>query len=518
MKAICQCRWRSAVVTAYAIVSFCGGGARVSGQQGTGGAEVRRPAVAGTFYSADKSRLEKEVAALLERAGDVEPKGEEVLAAMAPHAGYRYSGQVAAYAHKGMSGTDVDVVVVIGHDYSRPGVVAWLCSVDCYQTPLGQLPVARDMVQRVLDYHPGIREHKLAHSREHTVEVQLPFLQTLGKTCEIVPVLFGEPTAAHCRILADAIESARAGRRVFVLASTDLSHYPTYAEATRLDQQTLGVLAGMDVGRLLAHLEAVERRRDIRNLETAMCASGGVGTAMLYAKKHGANKVQVLRYANSGDADAGDRQRVVGYGAVLFVKSTGKAEQMETEADADGRFTLPEPVQRELLALARSRIEAEASGRTLSYTPSDRKQLLQPAAVFVTLKKSGRLRGCIGTTAPRSPLWQAVSEMAHAAAFEDHRFGDVTKEELAALHVEVSVLSPLKRVASADAIVPVEHGVVVRRGSRQGLFLPQVWEQLPDKTEFLSILCQQKAGLPASAWRDAKTELYIFTVFAFEEE
>ncbi len=137
--------------------------------------------------------------------------------------------------------------------------------------------------------------------------------------------------------------------------------------------------------------------------------------------------------------------------------------------------------------------------------------------MFVTLKREGRLRGCIGTTTPREALWKAVSSLAHSAGFDDPRFGDLGADELDDLHIEISVLGPLRRVESAADIVPEKHGVVVRQRGRSGLFLPQVWDQIPDKTQFLSILCQEKARLPANAWRDPKTELLVFEVFAFEE-
>ena len=135
----------------------------------------------------------------------------------------------------------------------------------------------------------------------------------------------------------------------------------------------------------------------------------------------------------------------------------------------------------------------------------------------MTLHKNGRLRGCIGTTAPHLPLYEAVIRYAKAAAFEDPRFEAVGAEELPSLHIEISVLSPMRKVKSADEIVPFKHGVMVSRGYNRGLFLPQVWEQLPDKEQFLGYLCAEKAGLSFDAWRSPRTSIEIFTVFAFEE-
>lgn len=181
-------------------------------------------------------------------------------------------------------------------------------------------------------------------------------------------------------------------------------------------------------------------------------------------------------------------------------------------------FKISEANQKILLSLARKAIEEYLkTGNVLEYKTDD-KELLTPSAVFVTLTKKGQLRGCIGTTFPQHPLYQAVINMAIAAATEDPRFPPVNLDELKDIKIEISILSPLKRVFSYKDIKEKVHGVVVRREGRSGLFLPQVWEQLPKKEEFLSQLCWGKAGLPPNAWQDPKTELYIFTVFAFEEE
>jgi AmmeMemoRadiSam system protein A len=242
-----------------------------------------------------------------------------------------------------------------------------------------------------------------------------------------------------------------------------------------------------------------------------MCASGGVGTAMLFAKAQGADSFQIFQTANSADVSH-DESRVVGYAAGVFLKSTQKKESPD--------FDIPEAVRHELLVLARNRIRTAVAGEMLDYTPPAelRARLETPAAVFVTLHKNRHLRGCIGTTTPRDPLWRAVHELAHSAAFRDPRFPPVSAEEVADLHIEISVLSPLQTVDNADAIVPHTHGVVVRQGYQCGLFLPQVWEQIPDKDQFLTILCQEKAHLPGNAWRDGSAELSVFTVCAFAEE
>ncbi len=279
---------------------------------------TRPPAAAGSFYPDSEAQLRKMVTALLNAVPAIEPEGE-ILAAMAPHAGYVFSGGVAAYTHKLLSGVDFDTLVIIGHD-SYQNAVAFTCPVDYFQTPLGKVPVDREMIEKMHKFNIGIRDYYSIHAREHTVEVQLPFLQVLGRKCKIVPIIFGNPTPENCRILSDAIVSAGKGKRVFVLASTDMSHYPPYDFATKIDTSTLDILKTLDVKGLFTHLTDNRLLGAVPNLKTAMCARGGVGTAILFAKGRGADHVQVLRYANSGDASVGDRRQVVGYSSVLFLR------------------------------------------------------------------------------------------------------------------------------------------------------------------------------------------------------
>mgnify|MGYP003880239451 CR=1 FL=1 len=183
-----------------------------------------------------------------------------------------------------------------------------------------------------------------------------------------------------------------------------------------------------------------------------------------------------------------------------------------------GDFVLKPENQKRLLEIARQSIAAQLGGQPPPRVAVADPELTTPAAVFVTLTQRGQLRGCIGTTEPRAPLHQAVAELAVEAAVRDPRFPPLTMAELPGTHIEISVLSPLRRVKSAEEIQPHVHGVVVRRGFRSGLFLPQVWEHFAKKEDFLNELCWQKAHLEPGAWKDPATELYVFTVFAFEEE
>ena len=283
------------------------------------GKKIRPAAFAGSFYSGDMEELKKEVNNLIADAGKRESSGT-ILAATAPHAGYVYSGGIAAHTFKNISDIDFDTIVIIGHDSFRDGV-AYTCPVDYFETPLGRVPVDMEMVDKLHKYSKDIKPNFSIHSNDHTIEVQLPFIQSIKEEFKIVPLMFGYPSPENCRTLADAIKSAAGDKKVFVLASTDMSHYPTYEGANKMDHITLDVIRSMDIKKFFKHVFKQRRDPGIPGLQTAICASGGVGTAMLLAKDAGANAVEVLKYANSGDVKGGDKSRVVGYSSVLFKKN-----------------------------------------------------------------------------------------------------------------------------------------------------------------------------------------------------
>jgi MEMO1 family protein len=281
--------------------------------------DIRPPAVAGTFYPASPSELQGMISTLLNNVPDQKSAGD-ILAAMAPHAGYVYSGAVAARTFKQLAAVNFDTIVIIGHD-SYKDCVAFLSPDDYFQTPLGLVQVDTEMVDKMLKFNKGIVSSEAVHAEDHSIEIQLPFLQVLEKKCKIVPVMFGNPTVKNCRILADAIIAAAGNKKVFVLSSTDMSHYPAYEDANKIDKGTLELVKTMDVKTLFNYLDAQVSGRAIPDLQTAMCSRGGVGTAIFFAKAHGADQAQVLHYASSGDVAVGDKNKVVGYSSVLFVKN-----------------------------------------------------------------------------------------------------------------------------------------------------------------------------------------------------
>ena len=474
-------------------------------------ANIRPSRVAGSFYEGNAEALQREITERLARAR-LYTTTDEILAAAVPHAGYVYSADIAAPVFQALAKASFDTVVIIGHDFgaNAPGIIGVLCDFTAFRTPLGDVLVDTELCEALLKADERFVVNNHVHRQEHSIEVQLPFLQTVAKDFKIVPILFGEATPKHCQRLAELLEEHRGPRRILVLSSTDLSHYPTGKTARKLDARTVSFAQNFDLEGLCRWQSQGPWEREL-GVETPICSAGGLGTAIAWAKMHGANHCEVLRQGNSGDV-SGDDTRVVGYASMLFVKQAASDDITSTE------FSLTTASQKYLLTLARQTIAEGTAGHVTPPELPQADELLQPAAVFVTLHKHGNLRGCIGTTAARMPLWQAVLEYAQLAAFEDPRFEQVTAEELPELDIEISVLSPMRKIAAADEIIPGKHGVTVRQGRRSGLFLPQVWEQLPDLESFMGYLCAEKAGLPWDAWKSPQTELQVFTVHAFQEE
>ena len=467
-------------------------------------ARVRPPAVMGTFYPADPADLSAVVRGLLKQA-DVGPLSGELVALIVPHAGYSYSAPVAAYAYRLLEGKKFDTVAVVGPSHRLPFGGVALSDWDQWFTPLGRVVVDRDGTNAISEADAAARVNNLAYDQEHSIEVQLPFLQaTLGEGFKLLPLLMSDFSRSNCSALAKALADYARDKSVLLIASSDMSHYPRYEDAVRVDKETLKAIETFDP----VEVEAATRKlmaEGVPNLATCLCGEGPVKTVLMAARLLGADRVQVLHYANSGDASRGPRESVVGYSAVAIYRT--KARPREGELNAEQ--------QQRLLSLARQAIEEHVrSGREVPVTDTD-PALLRPAAAFVTLRENGQLRGCIGSLEPDQPLANCVRDRAIMAATSDPRFPSVRARELPALELEISVLSPLRRVAGADDIDISKHGVVVSSGGRRGVFLPQVAKETGwNREELLSHLCQEKAGLPRDAWKNGAA-LYVFTVQAF---
>ena len=470
---------------------------------------AREAAFAGKFYPGGKAELTNFVDAAL--AAATPPKENlKVVAVLAPHAGYPYSGRVAAYAYKAAAAS-YDLVVILSAGHTRRVTGAALLASGFYETPLGRVPVDEEFSRGLIAADPLFTEDAQAHAQEHAVEVQLPFLQRrLKKPFKLAAAVMNTDNTADLLRIGRVLALKLKGRKALLVISSDLSHYPDHETARAVDLTQALALRTMSP-EYLQLTGKVLTAKGLPGLETCACGAAAMIAGLEAAKLLGAGEFITLKYGDSYDEapEMAQKDRVVGYLAGVFAaKPNASPYRIEFN-----------PGRRDRLLKAARAVIAEAleGGKPVRELERTDHALNLPAAVFVTLTRNGALRGCIGTVEPEMGLLDAVKYAAISAAFNDHRFSPLTKEEMPGIKIEISALSPLERTESAEKVVPSRHGVVLRGGGGAGLFLPQVWEQIPQKEAFLSELCSQKAGLARDCWKDPKTEIYTFTVEAFSE-
>jgi AmmeMemoRadiSam system protein B/AmmeMemoRadiSam system protein A len=464
--------------------------------------KVRAPVVAGAFYPEDAEELATMVDTFLDAVEDVDG---EPIALIAPHAGYVYSGWVAAYAFKQLDGVTYDTIVIIGPNHRHPTFQdISVYAEGAFQTPLGYIAIDEDVAQALIDADERIVFDPEVHTAEHSIEVELPFLQRIYEDFEIVPIIIGQPTEENVEAITEALVQVLGNRKALIIASSDMSHYPSYEDAIRVDTATLAAIETMNSQTLLA--TTIDNMTEgVPSLSTCLCGQGPVLTAMKAAHRLGANQVTILQYANSGDSPfvAVDRSRVVGYGAVMF----WRYEPPDLSADEKAK----------LLTTARESIAQHLGEGTLPQFTVTEPNLVRKSGAFVTLEQRGKLRGCIGHILAQQPLYTTVQQAAVSAATEDRRFPPLTIKELEEISIEISVLSPLKRVTDIEEIEVGRHGLIIVAEGTSGLLLPQVAsEEGWDRQEFLEAVCR-KAGLPEDAWQQGAA-LYTFTAIVFGEE
>ena len=427
-------------------------------------ASVRTAAVAGLFYPGDARSLATELDELF---GGLDAGGPRLgfpKALIVPHAGYIYSGQVAARAYDelGAARGIVRRVVLLGPVHRVPVRGLAVPTDEAFETPLGRIAIDRHALEQVKDL-PQVVASDVAHVQEHALEVQLPFLQRQLGDFSLVPFAVG---TASVQDVAEVIDRLWGGPETLIVISTDLSHYHPYAQAREIDGHTLTRIA--------------ELKTDLDH-EEACGATPLNGLLSLARRRH--LGIKLLAACNSGDT-AGGKGQVVGYSSfALYEPGT------DVSADVAGRT---------LLAIARAAIDARLFG---SAKTIEANWLRQAGATFVTLTRDGDLRGCIGSLEAARPLGADVADNAVAAAFRDPRFPALTREEWPRVRVEVSLLSapkPMRFADEADLLAQIrvgEDGLILECDGRRATFLPQVWESLPDKRLFLRELAR-KAGLP----------------------
>ena len=461
---------------------------------------VRPPAVAGQFYPDSPTALKEAVQKFLRDA--VPRTAKKPVAIVVPHAGYIFSGQIAADAFKQAQGENFDVVVILGTNHTTPGFdKISVFNGLAFRTPLGLVDIDRETASALLKADPDCTADEAVHAKEHSIEVELPFIQVLFPAARIVPVVVGPSDAARSSRFGAALAAVLRNRRALIVASSDLSHYPPAADAEGLDREVLRTIAALDAEALRATLQA-HMKRSVPNLVTGACGEAPILAAIEAAKRLGAKGGTVVSYAHSGQTAVGEQSRVVGYGAVVMTaeKDQARLQKKRGEPPYSDAFSASE--RKALLAFARESVSRAVLTQTAPLARGFGANLEQKRAVFVTLRERGELRGCIGQTEAQMPLSQAVGAMAIQAAFMDPRFRPVVSSELADIDIEISVLTRLKPIPKAADIVVGRDGVLLTKGGKSALFLPQVAvEEHWGLSTMLDNLCL-KAGLAGGCWRD----------------
>ena len=450
--------------------------------------QTREPAVAGAFYPADPGELRQLVVNMLGKASNLNPPPKAIIV---PHAGYIYSGELAAQAYASLQAERdrIKTVVLLGpaHRVYFRGIAA--PAADAFRTPLGSIPVDQNAIESVLEKFPFVQRLPQSHRDEHSLEVQLPFLQEVLANFRLIPLVVGDATADQVDKVIDYLWGDES---TLIVISSDLSHFHDYATAQSMDEQAASAIEGL--------------QPQVLNGQLA-CGFLPVSGLLLAARRRQISPDRV-GLCNSGDT-AGDKDRVVGYGAWLF-QDPEKQQQGISREQKDSLKKLA-------LASIRCGLETGAALSVADYIKETDEGVKLPdyqGAAFVTLKKNDQLRGCIGSLSAYRPLCDDIAENAFAAAFRDPRFSSVTDTELDDIELSISVLTPPEMIiftSEQDLIAQLRPGVdglIMTDGGNRGTFLPSVWENCPQAESFLNHL-KMKAGLPAGYWSGTiKVERY----------
>ncbi|MFA4863805.1 MAG: AmmeMemoRadiSam system protein B [Bacteroidales bacterium] len=470
----------------------------------------RKPAVAGQFYASSPNTLKSDLSKLFAKA--LPKQSGVVLALIAPHAGYVFSGEVAATSFNQL---DPDkkynniFILASSHRMSFEG--ASIYNKGDYITPLGKVKVNLDVANQLLNDYPVFNSKAEAHISEHSLEVQLPFLQyRLKQDFQIIPIILGTQSPSTSKKIAEALKPFLNEKNLFVISS-DFSHYPSYEDACLVDKITATAITMNSPDILLKTLEDNDGK-GIDNLATSLCGWTSVLSLLYMTEGRQDLTYKAIEYQNSGDSKIyGDTDRVVGYYSIVVEKKSSSKD--------DKGFSLDDQEKEKLLDIARQTMEEYVSNGKIPVI--DEKTLSpilrQPFGAFVTLRKDGDLRGCIGRFEAVEPLYKVVQQMAISASTQDSRFPEVTPAEFDKIDIEISVLTPLRKINSIDEFQLGKHGIYMKKGFSTGTFLPQVAQETGWTTEeFLGHCARDKARIGWDGWKDA--ELYVYEAYVFGEK
>lgn len=467
-------------------------------------AQYRNPAVAGLFYASEAEKLSKNVTGYL-TSGNFRPLGNyQPKILIVPHAGYIYSASTAgkAYAALQKKASGIKNILLVGPAHFYRGKGAFLADVDYFSTPLGDVSVNKKMARAIAAENKAFHLNNKAHLKEHSLEVQLPFIQKVLPKAKIIPLVYGDIAP---EVLAAGLQKYLAREDTILIISADLSHYYSYDEARKIDEET---------ARKIADNQSVEDHES--------CGAAGINAALLLAGEN-FYRPQMLELVNSGDT-GGDKSRVVGYGAWSFYPDSPKPAVGKLEQEVENLQNFANLYGSHLREIAKISLEKAVKYKK-RYSPSRAsfpEVIFDKGATFVTLHKNGELRGCIGSILPSMSVAQNVSDNAYAAAMEDSRFSPVKEDELSELTYSIALLSGFEKIEYADEqdvlkkIRQGRDGIVIRDGNRQGVFLPSVWKEIADKTEFFKKL-KIKAGMNPNYWNN-RINVYRFRTVEITDE
>jgi MEMO1 family protein len=474
----------------------------------------REPVVAGSFYPADKETLLKDVSQLFANCKKT-PTKLNIRAVISPHAGYIFSGEIAAAAFSAIENNSVyKNIFVIGSSHVMAFEGGSIYNRGDFLTPLGKVVVNKDIANKL------IKENKVfdfpvdAHLREHSLEVQLPLIKYyFTKTPMIVPIIIGTNNTTVIKKIAEALRPWFTDENLFVISS-DFSHYPSYKEANETDKLTELAIESGNPQKFLNTLKE-NSGKQIAGLVTSMCGWTSGLTLLYLSEGNDQLEFKHIDYCNSGDSPYGGKDKVVGYHAIaLYDKNQKQVEKNVVSNEV--AFTKEE--KNMLFSIVRNSIRSMLFDKK-NITIDEKTvsaNLKKPMGAFVTLKINGLLRGCIGRFVSSDPLYEAVRASALSSAFEDPRFNPLSKEEYSNIDIEITVLGPLRRINNINEIILGKHGIYIKKEYRAGTMLPQVAiENGWTVEQFLGYTSRDKAGLGWDGWKDA--ELYIYDGVVLEE-
>ncbi len=471
-----------------------------------GADDVRVPCCAGSWYPRDAESLEKVIDGLLDEASAPELEGKP-LALIAPHAGYRFSAPVAAVGYKSLDRHSYKRVIALAFSHRYASTYQGVDvpkSLTAYRTPLGDVPIDREACEELLE-SPLYSSHSGIDREEHSLELQLPFLQRVAPGFKLVPLLVGKMSTRDYAKAAEALLPLL-DEETLVVVSSDFTHFganygyqpfrgDVEAKLTELADQAYALLENADFDGFVEHLETTG---------DTICGRGPILMLLRTLSMRGGAKGVRAALDTSGRM-LGNWANSVTYQSVVFVPRPDKLNHEERAM---------------LLRLARQTAKAQLSGK-------DRIQLNEEevlvslkvdGASFVTLKNHGELRGCIGNMVANGPLWKSVVQNSMMAC-QDYRFAGnpVTARELDEIELEVSYLTPLERINGPEDIVIGRDGLLLQWGRQSGVLLPQVAYELGwTRSDFLEALCR-KAGVPRGTWKRQDAVLYSFEAEVFSE-